>query len=107
MSDLDTAVPSRLALTLVRHGRGFARVAASKALVGRSRSRTDPAAGRFTRHDVVGFVDATFGRFEAKIPALPAEPTVGSRQNVMLAALTLSLLEALEEAVSSVATPSS
>lgn len=100
MSDLDVAppVPSRLALRLVRHGQPFARVAAGKALVGRSRSRTDPAAGRFTRRDVTGFVVGAFERFEDKVPGLPGEPTVGARQNVMLAALTLSLMETIVEA---------
>jgi ubiquinone biosynthesis protein len=82
----------------VRHGKPFARVAANKAIVGRNRVRTDPTAGRFTRRDVAGFVSDAFDRFERQIPGLPAEPTVGSRQNVMLAALTLSLLEALQRA---------
>jgi len=99
MSDLDeAAVPGWLALTLVRHGRGFARVAAGRALVGRCRSRTDPTAGRFTRGDIESFVGDAFDRFDDKVPGLPAEPTAGSRQNVMLAALTLSLLETLEQA---------
>jgi len=39
-----------------------------------------------------------FDRFESQLPELPSEPTVGSRQNVMLAALTLAILEALEGA---------
>jgi ubiquinone biosynthesis protein len=67
-------------------------------MVGRSRSRTDATAGRFTRGEVAGFVSAAFEGFERQVPGLPGEPTVGSRQNVMLAALTLSLCEALEEA---------
>lgn len=41
-------------------------------------------------------VDDAFRRFGDRVPHLPAEPTAGSRQNVALAALTLSLLEALE-----------
>jgi hypothetical protein len=65
--------------------------------VGRNRSRVDPTAGRFTHCDVVRFLDDAFERFEREVPGLPGEPTVGSRQNVMLAALTLSLLEVLEE----------
>jgi hypothetical protein len=40
----------------------------------------------------------TFDRFDRHVPAIPREPTAGSQQNVMLAALTLSLLEILEEA---------
>lgn len=65
--------------------------------MGRNRSRADPTAGRFTHRDVSGFLDDAFERFEQEIPGLPREPTLGSRQNVMLAALTLSLLEVLEE----------
>jgi hypothetical protein len=86
--------PGRWALALVRSGKPFGRVAASRAIVGRNRSRTDPTAGRFTHRDVVGFLNDAF---EREIPDLPDEPTLGSRQNVMLAALTLSLLEVLEE----------
>jgi hypothetical protein len=90
-------VPARWALALVRRSKPFARVAASRAIVGRSRSRTDPTAGRFTHREVAGLIDHAFERFEREVPGLPGEPTVGSRQNVMLAALTLSLLEVLEE----------
>jgi hypothetical protein len=89
-------VPSKWALTLVRLGAPFARIAASKAIAGRNRARTDPTAGRFTQREVAGIVRDTFDRFERHVPGLPGEPTIGSRQNVMLAALTLSLLEALE-----------
>src|SRR5450755_963598 len=89
-------VPNRWAVTFVRRGAPFIRVAAKKAIVGRNRSRTDPTAGRFTKHDVSDFVSAAFDDFGRQVPGLPAEPTVGSRQNVMLAALTLSLLNTLE-----------
>lgn len=65
-------------------------------MAGRSRSRSDPTAGRFTRSEIAGIVDAAFSRFEQHVAGLPSEPTVGSRQNVTLAALTLSFLEALE-----------
>jgi hypothetical protein len=41
-------------------------------------------------------VNHGFERFERQVPDLPSEPTLGSRQNVLLAALTLSFLEALE-----------
>jgi hypothetical protein len=90
-------VPGRWALTVVRHGKPFAYVAASRALMGRSRSRTDPSAGRFTQRGVKNLVNDAFERFEHQIPGFPGEPTLGSRQNVMLAALTLSLLESLEK----------
>lgn len=74
------------------------RVAARRGLVGRSRSRTDPTAGRFTPRQVTQVVDEAFSRFLSRVGDLPAEPTLGSRQNVTLAALTLSLLDALEAA---------
>jgi hypothetical protein len=83
-------------LAAVRAGRPVARVAARRAIQGRNRSRSDPTAGRFTRTQIAGIVDVAFARFELQVPALPSEPTVGSRQNVMLAALTLGFLEALE-----------
>jgi hypothetical protein len=98
MPDRADPVPSWWALTLVRRGKPFGRVAASRAIVGRSRSRTDPTAGRFTRCEVAGFVNDAFDRFERQVPGLPGEPTLGSRQNVMLAALTLSILDVLEQA---------
>ena len=41
-------------------------------------------------------MEVAFERFERRVPDLPSEPTIGSRQNVLLAALTLSCLEALE-----------
>lgn len=85
-------------LTVVRHCQPFARVAANRAMVGRQRSQTDPGVGRFTRRDVTRLVRDTFDRFDRHVPDLPLEPTAGSQQNVMLAALTLSLLETLEEA---------
>ena len=99
IADLDPdPIPSRWALAMVRRGKPFARVAANRAIVGRSRSRTDPTVGRFTKGDVAGFVSDAFERFERQVPGLPGEPTIGARQNVMLAALTLSILEVLEEA---------
>lgn len=72
--------------------------AARRAIAGRSRSRSDPTAGRFTSSQVNEIVGDAFSRFERHVPDLPSEPTLGSRQNVMLAALTLSFLEALQQA---------
>jgi hypothetical protein len=80
----------------VRAGKPVARVAARRALQGRSCSRTDPTAGRFTRTQIARIVNVAFTRFELQVPGLPSEPTIGSRQNVILAALTLGFLEALE-----------
>jgi hypothetical protein len=90
--------PGRWAVALVGRGKPFARVAACRAIVGRSRSRTDATAGRFTHQEVTRFVDDAFDRFERGIPDLRGEPTIGARQNIMLAALTLSLLETIEGA---------
>ena len=90
--------PEPMLLALVRRAEPLASFAANRALVGRNRSRTDPTAGRFTRGEVSGLVNDAFDRFESHHLDLPSEPTVGSRQNVMLAALTLSLMEVLVEA---------
>lgn len=92
-----SSVPSARVVAAVRATGPFARVAARAAIVGRSRSRSDPTAGRFTRSEVNQIVSAAYSRFERHVPDLPSEPTIGSRQNVTLAALTLALLEALEE----------
>lgn len=70
-------------------------MAACPAIAGRNRSRSDPTAGRFTHAQVGDIVDGAFTRFEQRVPDLPSEPTLGSRQNVMLATLTLCFLEAL------------
>ncbi len=83
-------------LAVVRAARPLARVAGCRTIVGRSRSRSDPTAGRFTRSEVIRIVDPAFSRFEQHVPGLPSEPPVGSRQNVTLAAMTLSFLEALK-----------
>lgn len=80
----------------VRAGKQFVRGVARRAITGRNRSRSDPTAGRFTRSQISRIVNDAFFRFERQVPELPSEPTLGSRQNVILAALTLSFLEALE-----------
>jgi len=85
-------------LTALRASRPFVKALTIRALVGRNRSPGDATAGRFTRSDAIELVDATSKRFDTHIPDLPTEPTLRSRQNVMLAALTLSFTEALEEA---------
>jgi L-2-amino-thiazoline-4-carboxylic acid hydrolase len=80
----------------VRAMKPVVRPVACHAIAGRNRSRTNPTAGRFTRSQVNHIVNHGFERFEHQMPDLPSEPTLGSRQNVLLAALTLSFLEALE-----------
>ena len=73
----------------------WVRWAARSALVGRNRSRNDPAAGRFARRDVDRLLAVARANFTRLSPELPSEPTLGSRQNVALACLTLSMLQAL------------
>ena len=75
--------------------RSWVRWAARSAIAGRNRSRTDPGAGRFTRKDIDRLLRAAWANFDRLAPELPGEPTLGSRQNVLLACLTLSMLEAL------------
>jgi hypothetical protein len=67
--------------------------AAHRALVGRSRCRQNPAAGRFTRQEVDRFVGDAWCRFDERVVALPPTDTVGNRMNLRLACLSLSLLE--------------
>lgn len=88
--------PAPWMLAAVRAGMPLVRGVARRALVGRNRSRSDPTAGRFTRAQISRIVNRGFERFERRVPDLPSEPTLGSRQNVLLAALTLSFLEALQ-----------
>jgi L-2-amino-thiazoline-4-carboxylic acid hydrolase len=88
--------PAPWMLTAVRALKPVVRRVACRVIVGRNRSRTDPTAGRFTRSQVNRIVNHGFERFERQVPDLPSEATLGSRQNVLLAALTLSFLEALE-----------
>jgi hypothetical protein len=80
---------------VARAFRPWAGWAARAAIVGRCRSRTDPARGRFTRADLRRLLDATWAKFGCLAPDLPAEPTMGSRQNAALACLTLAMFQAL------------
>ena len=72
----------------------WVRWAARSAIAGRNRSRSDPTAGRFTRDDVDRLLAAAWANFDRLSPHLPRESTLGSRQNVILACLTLSMLQA-------------
>jgi L-2-amino-thiazoline-4-carboxylic acid hydrolase len=73
----------------------WVRWAARSALAGRNRSRSDPTAGRFTRADVDRMLARAWSDFDRRAPQLPHEPTLGARQNLLLACLTLSMLGAL------------
>lgn len=75
--------------------RPWASWAAHAALSGRACSRTNTAVGRFTRAGVNALLHGAWERLGQLTPGLPAEPTPGSRQNVLLAALTLALFQAL------------
>ncbi len=96
-NELDVA-PDAWLVTGVRAARPIIRVTARRALVGRNRSRTDATAGRFTSRQVNRVVNDAFIKFRSRVGDLPREPTLGSQQNVTLAALTLSFLDALESA---------
>ena len=86
--------PARESLILLL--KPWARWAAHTAITGHTRSRADPAAGRFTRAEVNALLREAWTRLGQLTPGLPAEPTPGSRQNVLLlAALTLALFHAL------------
>jgi len=97
--------PARAGLILLL--RPWASRAAHAAITGRARSRADPAAGRFTRAEVNALLREAWTRLGQLTPGLPAEPTPGNRQNVLLAALTLAMFQALLEDGSTAATPSS
>ncbi|HUY51877.1 MAG TPA: hypothetical protein VMV92_40285 [Streptosporangiaceae bacterium] len=85
--------PASAALILLL--KPWASWAAHAAITGRPRSRAGPAAGRFTRAEVNALLREAWTRLGQLTPQLPAEPTPGSRQNVLLAALTLALFQAL------------
>ncbi len=78
--------------------RPIIRWAARRALVGRNRDRNRSARGRFTHGEVDHSIDQAWRRYQMLAPSLPPEPMVGSRMNVQLAALTISLFQVLLDA---------
>lgn len=94
---LPTTSPSRhrASRAFVASLKPWVRWAARSAIVGRSRSRTEPRAGRFTREDVDRLLDAAWANFDRLSPELPRGVTRGARQNLILAGLTLAMLQAL------------
>lgn len=66
-------------------------------LIGRRRARIDPAAGRFTRADADRVFAATWQHHRALASRRPREPTVGARQNVLFACLTVAFFRSLLE----------
>ncbi len=69
--------------------------AAQRVLSGRLRARDAPQAGRFTRADVSGLLDAAWAQYRVHVRDIPGQPTAGSAMNVRLACLTLSFFEVL------------
>jgi hypothetical protein len=78
-------VPAPWMGAAVRGRRPYGRRVASRAITGRNRSRTDPTVGRFTRSQINRIVNAGFEGFARQVSGLRSEPTLGSRQNVLLA----------------------
>ncbi len=78
--------------------RPIIRWAARRALVGRRRDRSKPEQGRFTHAEVDHYIDQAWHRYQTLTPSLPPEPTIGSRMNVKLAALTISMFQVLLDA---------
>ena len=72
--------------------------AATRALVGRNRSRCELENGRFTRSEVIRFWNQAWRTFDGLTPDVSKEPTLGSRLNVRLAALTLAFQRSLVDA---------
>lgn len=69
--------------------------AVRRALVGRNRSSSKPEKGRFTKVEVDRLLNQSWHHFDELAPDVSHEPTVGSRINVRLAALSLAMLRSL------------
>ena len=69
--------------------------AAGRALVGRNRVPYEPDNGRFTKAEVDRLLDQSWHDFDEVAPDVSTEPTLGSRMNMRLAALTLAMLQSL------------
>jgi ubiquinone biosynthesis protein len=74
------------------------RCAACQALVGRNRVRYEPEKGRFAKAEVDRLLDQSWHDFDELVPDASHEPTLGSRMNVRLAALSLAVLRSLTTA---------
>jgi hypothetical protein len=80
--------------------RPVVRRAAHQIMMGREVERGHPGGGRFLRRDVDALLDETWQRLQAILPEadLARLPTLGSRHNVFLAALTVSAYRAFVDA---------
>lgn len=74
------------------------RWAARKALVGRNHDPNEPEEGRFTQAEVKRLIDQSWQDFDDLVSDVSHEPTLGSRMNVRLAALSLAMLGSLTSA---------
>jgi hypothetical protein len=61
-------------------------------------TQSGPEQGRFTYAEVDHYINKAWRRYKALAPSLPPEPTAGSRMNVKLAALTISIFQVLLDA---------
>jgi hypothetical protein len=73
------------------------RWAIRRALPGRSRSRQNPAGGRFISADVDRVVARAWQHFDARVHGIPAQPTVGGQLVLRLASWTAGLFHSLRE----------
>lgn len=76
------------------------RKAAYQILMGRLLDREQPERGRFLRHDVDAILSQTWREVDELLPEAHLEriPTLGNRQNVFLAVLTVGAYHALRQA---------
>ncbi len=72
--------------------------AVRRALVGRSRSRDRPEAGRFSRRDADSLLDLTWSRFPELRADRSRELASGARHSLAMAALTLAFFRTLLDA---------
>jgi hypothetical protein len=72
--------------------------AARRTIVGRIRVQGDPTHGRFLRPEVERLLRQAWQRYDELRRELPGQPTLGSRMNVRLAALTHAMLQVLLQA---------
>ncbi|MGE5334106.1 MAG: hypothetical protein ACM3N4_05345 [Nitrososphaerota archaeon] len=80
--------------------RPFVRRAARQVLQGRRIDRSRPEAGRFLRTDVTAFLDDVWRKVPGILAGedLDAIPTLGNKNNVFLAAVTIAAYQALLDA---------
>jgi hypothetical protein len=76
------------------------RKAAYQVFMGRLVERDHPERGRFLRHDVDAILDQSWRNLEELLPEAKLDhvPTVGNRQNVLLAAMTVAAFHAFLKA---------